>query len=172
MGFVIIVIVIFGIGYIVYRIGKQDKQEKVIKEQPIVNKPVMKRSLLTEEEKETSDNYCEFLLYIAGEIAVRGIDEQIERECHKECMKMPRLIYSHACNRLGIEPWSKADMITKGLLENTFKALDHAPIIQSLQASFPQLMMAHLQAAEDKETIDWAINKLIIRTAEGLKRIK
>ena len=164
MGFVILVIVIFGIGYIVYRTGKQDKQEKVIKEQPIVedtNKPVMKRSLLTEEEKESSDRFREGLL-VLNEIVITGnsimlTQEEVEKKLISLATEFPEVIYDHACDRL-----KKYSSIS---------SQDRTGLMYSLRDIIGEDMEQNIMNARNEKKIDEYFEELITSTVRMLRRL-
>ena len=167
---------------------KEEKEEVYAEKKKGVNKW---NSLLTEKEKESSDELRKCLVIIGAYGVLKykkeqgipiGIDKFKEElitstgeNAVKEIQEFPNIIYTHACNRLNIKPWEQEDMITNGLYENTMKILDHAPIINSLKDTLIHFVgeKSRIALSEDGEKqIDEIFYELIENTVEALKKIE
>ncbi|MDR2970341.1 MAG: hypothetical protein LBU83_00220 [Bacteroidales bacterium] len=118
--------------------------------------------LLTEKERETSNQYRQLLMkyrsYLLKDEYVRP-PESVVRELDKSMEKFPQLIYQHALLRYGILPSS--DNLN-----------DHRKVAQYVLDTFPDFVDLCMFNAESQEKIDKAVYELIMEIVEVLKEIE
>lgn len=118
--------------------------------------------LLTEKERETSNQYRELLMkyrsHLLKDEYVRP-PESVIRELDKSMEKIPQLIYQHA-------------LVRHGILPSSDNLNDHKRIAQYVLDTFPDFVDLCMFKAESKEKIDRAVYELIMEITDVLKEIK